>query len=1002
MPGPTKSNSAPSSSSKQAEELASGVVVAALAVLAGAGFVAAFLMGYTAQGLQWNPAVANGNLALLWRVSPTPFAMYFDATYVLVVAAIGQWMWLAFQSWKANRQRPDPRLITGQKFTPASLLGEAGVLVLLAALVAVGAMAWVTGTIEGGVILGLALAAPWLYKLADATSSRFELPAEQWLLGRSKGKIMVAPQNQGLMIVAGPRSGKTSGVIIPNILSASWASVVSTSTRSDIFYATYKARLRVGEVFVFDPMHLLPEIPEGVKRLNWSPASGCKDFSVALRHAEEFTRGLDDGVQNGGFFSKAANRLLAATFAVIAKEGLPLREIPVLLNEDSLEQLVSYAKGDKYLESVVTSLVHSRELKSIQTTASTAISIFDTNYVATPEPSDVPLRALSFLNGTNTLYIIAKSDLSGSVSLGPFTTALLTDLHSAIHKVSQGNRDGKLTVPHLWVLDETYALGGIAALPKMASESSGRKHHICIVLQSAEQLQALYGRDADSIWDLFGTQMAGSGIKSVPTLQRLEAVAGGQAAERARENERSKKLIGDRLVSHEIAQLREGEWLVISQSSNETLHPTLIKGLPYWKTEPWATLSETGEEPRHFSVTRAFKERFYTPQIVEDEEAEEPGEEDNKGDLASTDGHGFGHIVRQITKKGSTQLVGCVESSEDGIQLLHKLRKGRGNARRVASPVVEVEHDESAFAKPVVMRPQQSVSMPRYVEVPLPDDDFVFSENEVPATTVGPRINTQPSGSKPNQHSGKCELCGQRVLPGEGWRYRPNANSVWIVRHMVCPTENQTPTPLTSGAKINSATNPKSATSEFSPSSKATEPQRPDTPPQTPPARVMVLPPPKVRTTQAIADGPKTPDRTPRLPLGAERAMLLPGEHEEFPHPTFGMFRRAVPNTAGIQPNELPGICHRCGQEVYLGQGWVYRPYGELHPLFAHQVCPAYEVSSAPINVICSVCEGRYTPKEALKTKSGKHICKYCYKDLKSRLQSSKPRPAVNQEAKRA
>ena len=66
------------------------------------------------------------------------------------------------------------------------------------------------------------------------------------------GGWRAARRERAVMLLGPPRSGKTSGVIVPALVSHAGA-VVSTSTKPDVLAATAGARSRLGKVWEFDP-----------------------------------------------------------------------------------------------------------------------------------------------------------------------------------------------------------------------------------------------------------------------------------------------------------------------------------------------------------------------------------------------------------------------------------------------------------------------------------------------------------------------------------------------------------------------------------------------------------------------------------------------------------------------------------------------------------------------------------------------------------------------------
>lgn len=162
----------------------------------------------------------------------------------------------------------------------------------------------------------------------------------------------------------------------------------------------------------------------------------------------------------------------------------------------------------------------------------------------------------------------------------------------------------------------------------------------------------------------------------------------------------------------------------------------------------------------------------------------------------------------------------------------YALRKGR-NAHKVAYISSEMEGVSDGVGVPLEPLHRMSVAgVPKGVSVD--SEDMTFREDG--AIDYGSRKHVQPMGAKDNLYSGKCELCGDSVRPGDGWRYKPQENAAWILRHKVCPqdeTKTQ-PEPLHSGAKTTSPTIHKSTETKPLIPSKTPEARVSGTTPQTP------------------------------------------------------------------------------------------------------------------------------------------------------------------------
>jgi len=102
----------------------------------------------------------------------------------------------------------------------------------------------------------------------------------------SRGWAVADPETAA-MILGPPRSGKTTAVMIPALMTAS-GPAVSTSTKPDVMDATWRARSEIGETWLFDPSGTEP-LPEGVRRLSWSPVAAAATWDGALVMAKAMT-----------------------------------------------------------------------------------------------------------------------------------------------------------------------------------------------------------------------------------------------------------------------------------------------------------------------------------------------------------------------------------------------------------------------------------------------------------------------------------------------------------------------------------------------------------------------------------------------------------------------------------------------------------------------------------------------------------------------------------------
>src|SRR5258708_21042907 len=99
-------------------------------------------------------------------------------------------------------------------------------------------------------------------------------------LGETAGGPLLGGTEQGVLVLGPPRSGKTSALVIPNVLAAT-GPVVSTSTKPDVLIATVARRQQLGRCWLYDPSGTVDR-PAGADELRWSPVPGSSRWDGAV------------------------------------------------------------------------------------------------------------------------------------------------------------------------------------------------------------------------------------------------------------------------------------------------------------------------------------------------------------------------------------------------------------------------------------------------------------------------------------------------------------------------------------------------------------------------------------------------------------------------------------------------------------------------------------------------------------------------------------------------
>ena len=250
--------------------------------------------------------------------------------------------------------------------------------------------------------------------------------------GRS-GWVWAGPQSSTL-VLGPPRSGKTSSLVIPNIL-LSDGPVVSTSTKSDVMDATARARSANGWAFLYDPSGEIP-CPRGVERIGWSPLSTAGHWDAAVITAEAMVTSsrLHGSRTAEHHWTERAGALLSTLLHAAALERRSMADLLRWIDRhdaaEALEILDSRRGGASPASDLLAGIVATdpREQSGIWSTASGVLAAYRTQGAldSTRLPS---LDLEAFCDGPNTLYMCSTG--RHQRHFAPLVVALVGDIRDA-------------------------------------------------------------------------------------------------------------------------------------------------------------------------------------------------------------------------------------------------------------------------------------------------------------------------------------------------------------------------------------------------------------------------------------------------------------------------------------------------------------------------------------------------------------------------------------------
>ena len=345
--------------------------------------------------------------------------------------------------------------------------------------------------------------------------------------GRS-GWVWAGPQCSTL-VLGPPRSGKTSSLVIPNIL-LSAGPVVSTSTKPDVMCATAPARSADGWTFLYDPSGEIP-CPRGVERVGWSPLSTAGQWDAAVVTAESMVSSsrLNGARTAEHHWTERAGALLSTLLHAAAIEHGSMADVLRWIDRhdgsealEILDSLGSLQGGESPASDLLAGIVATdpREQSGIWSTASGVLAAYRTQGAldSTRLPS---LDLGAFCDGPNTLYMCSTG--RHQRHFAPLVVALVGDIRDATYT---RRTDGGGGPPTLLALDEVANIAPIPDLPSMVSEGAGQGLLILACLQDLSQARVRWGPAADGFLSLFATTVVLRGIADTVTLRDLSALAG--------------------------------------------------------------------------------------------------------------------------------------------------------------------------------------------------------------------------------------------------------------------------------------------------------------------------------------------------------------------------------------------------------------------------------------------------------------------------------------------
>lgn len=389
-----------------------------------------------------------------------------------------------------------------------------------------------------------------------------EFTADSWGLGRIRGARLRSVPESHLMVVAPTRAGKTTRVLIPEVLRSEGPAIV-LSNKTDVLEATIDDRSHVGPVWIFAPMTRLWRTTSG-----WTPLDGCEDWDYALSmggwllDADPHSTQASDNAGARFYNHEAKSVVLPPLLHAAALSGAHMGQVldwaradarsldkPAnILREAGATQAVAALKGLQLLDERPRSLT--------MMSASQLVDAYRFPSMREVDRKDFDPKAFN----EGTLYLIAP-EAEQDILAPVFGALIASTLREWERRSATAEKPPALRI----LADEAAHLAPLAKLPTYLAVSAGWNVRWCLIYQSLAQVRERYGPSADTVLANVLAKLFMGPIQDETTRRYLvdllddETVmertwAAGSIAETSRHERRASKASAQRLMQLAVGQ----------------------------------------------------------------------------------------------------------------------------------------------------------------------------------------------------------------------------------------------------------------------------------------------------------------------------------------------------------------------------------------------------------------------------------------------------------------
>lgn len=341
-----------------------------------------------------------------------------------------------------------------------------------------------------------------------------------------------APWESTITVLAGPRRLKTMAYVIPPLIEAPGAALVTT-LRRDVHDATMDLRGERGRAWNFDPQQLVSEREPGFWIDLLAEVRSIDDARKLKDHFVMGTRG-PNATTHGYFDSEGEGLLARMILAARIKPGGTLLDVyDWLTDSSSMEPEVWLQKAGQVQAArgvnKIRSLSAEKQKEGVYGSASVLVSCLENpdvnRWITPPKNPRIPrFNPAAFVTSSDTLYLHSRE---GEGNISPLIAGVTQAVFDAGLRGASRSVGGRLDPPVVGILDEVANVCKIRNLPALNSYVGGAGINLVNVFQSIDQGMDVWGeRGMRALLGASTVRVYAGGLNEPESLRRFADVIG--------------------------------------------------------------------------------------------------------------------------------------------------------------------------------------------------------------------------------------------------------------------------------------------------------------------------------------------------------------------------------------------------------------------------------------------------------------------------------------------